>query len=152
MEDKATILDSGDKWLVGAKIVIDAPASEIFKLVANPHLHSQIDGSKKVRGKMIGPEKLSLGSVFFMKMKVGIPYIMKNKVVEYKENTLIGWRTLARNIWRYELKSLDNGSTEVSSWMDGRTAPKFLMKREITWAAKANAKTLVNLKNFVEGR
>ena len=152
MEDKATILDSGDKWLVGAKIVIDAPASEIFKLVANPHLHSQIDGSNKVRGKIIGPEKLGLGSVFFMRMKVGIPYIMKNKVVEYEENALLGWRTLAQNIWRYELKPLDNGSTEVSSWMDGRTAPKFLMKREITWAAKANAKTLVNLKNFVEGR
>ena len=29
MEDKATIVDSGNKWLVGAQIIINAPASEI---------------------------------------------------------------------------------------------------------------------------
>ena len=150
MEQRAEILDSGEKYLVGARIIVSAPAEQIFKVISNPHMHAKIDGSKMVRGEMIGPEKLSLGSVFFMKMKKGLPYVMKNKVVEYRENELLGWKPLARNTWRYELKQLADGSTEVTQWMDGRKAPKFLMDREITWAAKAIAKTLVNLKRVIE--
>jgi hypothetical protein len=43
LEDKATIVDSGNKWLVGAQIIINAPASEIFAIVSNPKMHPQID-------------------------------------------------------------------------------------------------------------
>jgi len=53
LEDKATIVDSGDKWLVGAQIIINAPASEIFAIVSNPKMHPQIDGSKMVKGGLV---------------------------------------------------------------------------------------------------
>jgi hypothetical protein len=91
-----------------------------------------------------------MGDTFYMHMSIGIPYVMRNKVVEYKHNEVIGWRPLARNIWRYELSPISANSTLVTQWMDGRKAPKLLMKREIRWAAKAIAKTLVNLKKIVE--
>jgi hypothetical protein len=150
LEDKATIVDSGNKWLVGAQIIINAPASEIFAIVSNPKMHPQIDGSKMVKGGITGPDHLKMGDTFYMHMSIGIPYVMRNKVVEYKHNEVIGWRPIARNIWRYELSPISASSTLVTQWMDGRNAPKLLMKREIRWAAKAIAKTLVNLKKIVE--
>lgn len=147
---RAEILDSGIPWLVGARIVIDAPAAKVFALVANPKMHPVIDGSKMVKGEMVGPEKLELGSIFWMKMHLGLPYLMKNKVVEFEQDKLIAWMPLARNIWRYEFKALDAHCTEVTEWMDGRTAPKVLMKREVQWSPKAMAKSLVNLKKLAE--
>ena len=150
MEDQALIVDSGNKWVVGAQITINAPASEIFAIVSNPRLHPEIDGSKMVKGGITGPDQLKLGDTFYMHMSIGIPYVMRNKVVEYKHNEIIGWRPLAHNTWRYELKPITANSTLVTQWMDGRKAPKLLMKREIQWAAKAIAKTLVNLKKIAE--
>ena len=152
MEEKAVIVDSGNKWVVGAQIVINASVSEIFAIVSNPRMHPRIDGSKMVKGGITGPESLKLGDTFYMHMNIGVPYVMRNKVVEFKENQVIGWRPLAHNIWRYELKPISANSTLVTQWMDGRNAPKLLMKREVRWAAKAIAKTLVNLKNLVEHR
>ena len=58
LEDKATILDSGNKWLVGAQLVINAPASEIFEVVYNTIMHTQIDGSKTFKGGINGPVQL----------------------------------------------------------------------------------------------
>ena len=150
MEDQAIIVDSGNKWVVGAQITINAPASEIFVIVSNPRMHPEIDGSKMVKGGITGPDQLKLGDTFYMHMSIGIPYVMRNKVVEYKHNEVIGWRPLAHNTWRYELKPITANSTLVTQWMDGRKAPKLLMKREIRWAAKAIAKTLVNLKKIAE--
>lgn len=150
MEDQAIIVDSGNKWVVGAQITINAPASEIFAIVSNPRMHPEIDGSKMVKGGITGPDQLKLGDTFYMHMSIGIPYVMRNKVVEYKLNEVIGWRPLAHNTWRYELKPISANSTLVTQWMDGRKAPKLLMKREIRWAAKAIAKTLVNLKKIAE--
>jgi Polyketide cyclase / dehydrase and lipid transport len=150
MEDQALIVDSGNKWVVGAQITINAPASEIFAIVSNPRMHPEIDGSKMVKGGITGPDQLKLGDTFYMHMSIGIPYVMRNKVVEYKHNEIIGWRPLAHNTWRYELKPITANSTLVTQWMDGRKAPKLLMKREIQWAAKAIAKTLVNLKKIAE--
>ena len=150
MEDQALIVDSGNKWVVGAQITINAPASEIFAIVSNPRMHPEIDGSKMVKSGITGPDQLKLGDTFYMHMSIGIPYVMRNKVVEYKHNEVIGWRPLAHNTWRYELKPISANSTLVTQWMDGRKAPKLLMKREIRWAAKAIAKTLVNLKKIAE--
>lgn len=147
---RAEIVDSGILWLVGARIIIDAPAAKVFALVANPKMHPLIDGSRMVQGEMVGPEKLVLGSIFWMKMHQGLPYVMKNKVVEFEQDKLIAWMPLVRNIWRYEFRALDENRTEVTEWMDGRTAPKLLMKREVSWSPKAMAKSLVNLKKLAE--
>ena len=147
---RADIVDSGIKWVVGARIVIDAPVSKVFAIVANPKMHPVIDGSTMVRGEMVGPEKLELGSIFWMRMRRIVPYVMKNRVVEFEEDKVIGWMPLVRNIWRYEFKALDGNRTEVTEWMDGRTAPKLLMKREVVWSPKAMAKSLVNLKKLAE--
>lgn len=148
---RAEILESGEPLLVGARIVINAPAAQIFKVVANPRMHPKIDGSDMVKGEIVGPEMLSLGASFWMKMNAGIPYAMKSTCVAFEQDRLVAWRPfVARNIWRYELKPLADGTTEVTQWMDGRSALKIAMKGEVKWAPTAMAKSLAKLKELVE--
>ena len=148
---RAEFVSSDSPWLVGASIVINAPASDIFRVVANPRMHPVIDGSNMVKGEIVGPDMLSLGSSFWMRMADGVPYAMKNTCVEFEQDRVVAWRpAVARNIWRYELEPLPDGSTRVTQWMDGRSTAKFIMKREIKWAPKAMAKTLVKLKEYLE--
>jgi hypothetical protein len=57
-----------------------------------------------VKGRFKGPDQLYLGAKFGMKMRLGIPYVITNQVVEFKDNNLIAWQHLLRNVWRYELQ------------------------------------------------
>ena len=64
--------------------VIPAERNEIFDVLVNPFLHSEIDGSGTLRGKVSGPDQLSLDDTFRIKMKTwNIPYRITNTVVEY---------------------------------------------------------------------
>lgn len=102
--------------------VIDAPAERIFAVLADPRQHSLIDGSGTVRDNVSGPEHLELGSKFGMKMRWGLPYRIRNKVVEYEENRRIAWAHLGRHRWRYELEPLDANRTRVTETFDWSTA------------------------------
>jgi hypothetical protein len=150
----AQIVDSGIDRVKSARIVIDAPAAHIFAVIDNPHRHSEIDGSGMVKSNVTGPTELVLGSKFVVGMKqFGISYKQFNKVVEYKKNELIAWNNLSPSIWRYELKRINENSTEVISSYDGRI-PWFLhwyANYEFKWAPKALAETLDRLKSLVEG-
>jgi hypothetical protein len=42
-----------------------------------------MDGSGMVKGVIKGPAQLYLGAKFGMKMKLGIPYVIKNQVIEF---------------------------------------------------------------------
>jgi hypothetical protein len=152
-EIRSEILDTGVPELKSARIVIDAPAAKIFDIIARPTLHPKIDGSNSVKGVNWGPERLSLGAKFGMKMKIGIRYKITNVVVEFKENELIGWRHLGRWVWRYELKATSTNQTEVTESFDGRPSPFqwWLKAREAyPFTEKAIAKTLVRLKKYAE--
>ncbi len=46
---RAEILSLESPFLVGARIVIDAPAMKIFNYLADPHAHSIFDGSATVK-------------------------------------------------------------------------------------------------------
>ncbi len=102
--------------VTGARIV-PAPAAEIFDLLANPRRHAEIDGSGTVKGAVRGPNRLYKGAEFGMRMQIGVPYFIKNTVVEFEENKRIGWRHFARHIWRYELEPVDGG-TRVTETFD----------------------------------
>ena len=152
-EIRSEILDTGVPELKSARIVIDAPAAKIFDIIARPTLHPKIDGSNSVKGVNWGPERLSLGAKFGMKMKIGIRYKITNVVVEFKENELIAWRHLGRWVWRYELKATSTNQTEVTESFDGRPSPFqwWLKAREAyPFTEKAIAKTLVRLKKYAE--
>ncbi len=150
---RAEILNTGETYLIGARIVINAPAKKIFDIVANPYKQQEIDGSGMLRGAVKGPEKLVLGSQFAMNMRWKIAYRIANTVVEYKENELIAWSHLLKNRWRYEFKAIDANTTQVTQWMDGRTArPRIWLKfnRVLQWGPIAIARTLVRLKEMAE--
>jgi hypothetical protein len=150
---RSEILNTGIPELKSAQILIDAPVAKIFEIIANPALHPAIDGSNSVKSVNWGPERLSLGAKFGMRMKLGIKYKITNTVVEFKENELIGWRHLGRWIWRYELKALSPNQTLVTESFDGRPSPfQWWLKTRNAYphAEKAVAKTLVRLKKYAE--
>ena len=107
---------------VSVSRVIAAPPDVIFAVLADPAKHPLIDGSGTVRQAREGdPEHLELGSTFGMDMKMGLPYRIKNTVVEYEPDRLIAWRHMGRHRWRYELTPVDGG-TEVTETFDWSTA------------------------------
>lgn len=152
---RSDIFDTGNPKIKAARIVISTSPTTIFNILANPHRHIEIDGSQTIRSNISGPERLVLGSKFGMAMRLGINYRIKNKVVEYKENELIAWRHFGQWRWRYELKDLGNGSTEVTEIFDGSFAPGLAQlwlnfRDAYPWTQKAVAKSLVRLKEVAE--
>ena len=153
---RAEILSLESPFLVGARIVIDAPAEKIFNYLADPHAHSIFDGSATVKSVISGPRRLSLGARFGMKMKIRIGYRITNEVVEFEESRLIAWRHLMKWIWRYELVDLGGGKTQVSEYFDANECNKgqlwWLKKTQsLTRNPKWMAKSLVKLKTLCEG-
>ena len=152
----AQILDTGKEEVKSARIVINAPAEKIFAILSNPHRHKEIDGTKTIQENISGPDKLVLGSKFGMKMRLGVNYRIQNTVVEYEENSLIGWRHLGRWIWRYELVNIGPQMTQVTETFDASRAPLISkawlsLRKAYPWTQKAVAKTLVQLKSTCEG-
>jgi hypothetical protein len=152
----AQILETGKEEVKAARIVINAPAEKIFAILSNPHRHKEIDGTKTIQENISGPDKLVLGSKFGMKMRLGINYRIQNTVVEYEENSLIGWRHLGRWIWRYELVNIGPQMTQVTETFDASRAPLISkawlsLRKAYPWTQKAVAKTLVQLKSTCEG-
>jgi len=104
---------------VSVSRVIDAPAQKIFDVLADPSMHPVIDGSGSVQGSRGGnPERLSEGAKFGMDMKIGLPYRIRNTVVEFEDGKRIAWRHFGRHIWRYELEPAEGGTkvTETFDW------------------------------------
>ena len=152
----AQILETGKEEVKSARIVINAPAEKSFAILSNPHRHKEIDGTKTIQENISGPDKLVLGSKFGMKMRLGINYRIQNTVVEYEENSLIGWRHLGRWIWRYELVNIGPQMTQVTETFDASRAPLISkawlsLRKAYPWTQKAVAKTLVQLKSTCEG-
>jgi hypothetical protein len=150
IEMRAEIVDTGNPQMAAARIVIKKPASELFDFIATPKNHPKIDGSKMVRGKAYGPKRLSMNSWFVMRQSRIIPYFMPNKIVEFEEGKIIAWRNASPSRWRYEFVALSHDSTQVTQYLDCSHTPSKLAKSELSWAAKAMAKTLVRLKEQVE--
>ena len=153
MSIRAEIFDTGNPRIKSASIIINAPVSKVFDVIANPQMHPIIDGSNSVRSVIKGPSRLTLGSKFGMSMEIGIKYRITNTVVEFEENKLIAWRHLGRWIWRYELKEISPTQTVVIESFDGTKTPlNFWLKarKAYPYTQKAVAKTLVRLKEYCE--
>ena len=102
---------------------MDASAERIFELLADPANHPLIDGSGSVRAsRSSGPRRLELGSRFGMNMRLGLPYRIRNTVVEYEPDRLIAWRHFNGHRWRWQLADLGDGRTEVTETFDWSTA------------------------------
>jgi uncharacterized protein YndB with AHSA1/START domain len=136
-------------------IVVDAPPSVVFDVLADPRQHGRFDGSGTVRSAVTGPTRLALGDRFGMSMRLGVPYTISNEVVEFDPDRRIAWRHVGHHRWRYELEPVGEGATKVSETFDWSTsrAPRLL---ELIGYPATNARsieaTLPRLKAYVEGR
>jgi len=139
--------------------VINAPAKAIFDVLADPSRHADIDGSGAVRDATTGSERLRLGAVFGMNMKLGVKYAMQNTVVEFVENERIAWQPRARNklialvgggrIWRYELEPVDGGTLVRETWDIREEQIKLLIRPMRAKTIEAMTKTLERLDEIV---
>lgn len=136
---------------VSVSRTIAAPPAVIFDVLADPSKHRLIDGSDTVRESTGETHRLAMGSKFGMRMRIGIPYSIKNTVVEFEEGRRIAWQHFGHHIWRYELETVDGGTrvTETFDWEKARS-PRFieLMKYPEKHPA-AMARTLERLDELV---
>jgi uncharacterized protein YndB with AHSA1/START domain len=125
--------------VVSVERVINAPAADIFAIVADASRHPEIDGSGSVKQLKEGaPEKLTLGCTFGMSMKLGVPYSMSNTVIEFEPDKRIAWQTtfagplgriIGGRIWRYELETSGGDSTLVrETWDITQDKQRFMLK------------------------
>ena len=151
---EAEILDMGDDRILSAQIEIDAPPEVIFDILVQPRRHADIDGSRSVQHVISGPERLSLGDRFKVRMRIRISYWVTNTVLEFEPNRRISWAHLLRNRWTYELIPLDSGRTLVRETNDlraaGWRASLSPLSRNLPAGQRSIAKSLVRLKRLAE--
>ena len=141
--------------IISGSVDIVAPAEVVFSILADPRQHSRIDGSGSVRQVLRGPARLSKGATFGMDMKLfGLPYRIRNTVVEFEDDRRIAWRHFGGHRWRYVLEPTDDGTrvTEAFDYSRHGLAPRLLI--ELTGFPARNragiAGTLVKLKEAAE--
>jgi hypothetical protein len=127
---------SGDQRLHATRTIEAAP-EQIFALLADPALHTGLDGAGMLRGLAAGPSPVAaVGDTFFMNMHQSAlgDYQMRNEVTAFELNRLIAWApsihppdALAGIIgdmdpsgyeFRWNLDPAADGSTEVTHTYD----------------------------------
>ena len=105
---------------ISASTTIDAPPATVFAILTDPRQHSRIDGSGSVGAVIEAPDRLTAkGDTFTVHMKMsGLPYKIKNRVVELEADRRIAWRHFGGHRWRYELEPTDDGGTTVKETFD----------------------------------
>ncbi len=126
---------SGSSEQVSTSRVIAADPQALFDVVADPTLHHVIDGSGTVRGVRGGSRKLGLGDRFAASMRIGVPYVISNKVVEYDEGRRIAWAHIGGWRWRYEFEPVEGG-TRVTETFDWSHSPAKPYVRVMRWAER----------------
>ncbi|MHB8341513.1 MAG: SRPBCC family protein [Mycobacteriales bacterium] len=94
---------------VSRTTVLAAAPQAVFDMLADPRRHPEFDGSGSVRAALRAPDRLYLGARFGMRMRLGLPYTIRNTVSEFEEGRRIAWHHPGRHVWRYELESMDGG-------------------------------------------
>jgi uncharacterized protein YndB with AHSA1/START domain len=154
---RAEILETNSPYLSSARIEIDAPAQQIFDLIADPRCHQLFDGSGTLQGSISGPARLHLGAKFGMAMKIRVPYRITNTVVAFEEGRKISWCHLMKWTWNYELTPTSGGGTSVVETFDAREIPGYARRwLSLTGGMAHNpkwiAKSLVRLKAICENK
>lgn len=112
--------------IIRDSIVVETPPEVVFAILADPSAHLEIDGAHSVQGVTSTQtgRTLALGDRFGMKMRIGLlRYAVRNTVVEFEQNRLIGWQHFARHTWRYELDEFEPGRTRVTESWDWSGSP-----------------------------
>ena len=129
---------------VSRSVEVNAPATELFEIVANPRRHHEVDGSGTVGDNIKAPSELVPGARFSTKMKMfGVPYRITSVVTALKPNELIEWRHPVGHHWRWEFTALTPTTTKVTETFDytdaGAIKERLKYYRRMGFA-KSNAK------------
>lgn len=136
---QVSAVDTGPRR-VSRSVEVDAPAHEIFAMVADPRRHGELDGSGTVgEAKVSAPARLTEGAKFSVGMRMfGLPYAITSTVTELVEDRVVEWRHPAGHRWRWQLDPLPGERTRVTETYDySHSAPGALAAR--LGMAKANA-------------
>jgi hypothetical protein len=142
---------ASEEHVVSVERFIAADSQILFDVVADPSLHHVIDGSGSVKGVRGGSRKLGLGDRFSTSMRIFVPYLIVNKVVEYEEGRRIAWAHIGGWRWRYEFEPVDGGTlvTESFDWSHSKAGAYI---RAVRWAERNRVsmeRTLSRLDAFV---
>ena len=134
---------------VSERRVIAAPRQRLFDLVADPSMHPRIDGSGTVRASRDGsPVRLGPGVRFGMSMRMGLPYVISNRVVEFEEGRVVAWMHFSRAVWRWEFADVEGG-TEVTETFDwSRARSRTIMRRFAAGNAVSMRRSLERLEEL----
>lgn len=137
---------------VSVSRVINAPADKIFAIIDNPAQHPAMDGSGTVRAARDGDTHLKLGERFGMDMRMGLPYRISSKVVEYERDRLLAWAHFGGHRWRYELEPTEGGTrvTETFDWSTSKCPPLIELAGYPRKHVPNMEKTLERLASLVE--
>ena len=102
-----------------------------------------------------------MGDTFGMHMKLGVPYSMKNTVIEFEPDRRIAWQTvlsgplgrfIGGRIWRYELEEVDGGTRVTETWDISQDKQSFFLKngKVAEQTAGSMTKTLERLAHITE--
>jgi len=149
-----TAVDAGRNQ-VSRSVEVNAPAADLFAIVADPRRHHELDGSGTVGRNIRAPRRLVPGARFTTKMKMfGAPYRITSTIAAMKPDELIEWRHPVRHHWRWEFAAITPTTTRVTETFDYRDTG--LLKNRLkyygrTGFAKRNAAgieaTLTKLRN-----
>ncbi len=119
---------------------VGRPADELFALVADPKRHGELDGSGTVRDTVKGPDRVSRGDRFSVKMRMyGLPYRITSTVTEVVDGRVVEWRHPLGHRWRWEFEPTETG-TRVTETFDYSTVAGVHAKLlELTGTPKQNA-------------
>jgi polyketide cyclase/dehydrase/lipid transport protein len=114
------VVDAGPRQ-VSRSVEVQAPASELFGLVADPTRHHDVDGSGTVRDNIRAPGNLVVGARFSTRMRMyGVPYRITSTVTALEPDTLIEWRHPVGHHWRWQFEALSPTRTRVTETFDYR--------------------------------
>jgi uncharacterized protein YndB with AHSA1/START domain len=121
-------------------VEVSRPPEVLFALVADPHRHGELDGSGTVRDTVKGPDRVSLGDKFSVRMKqYGVPYRITSTVTELVPNRVVEWKHPLGHRWRWEFVPTATG-TRVTETFDYSTVPGIQAKGlEVMGIPKQNA-------------
>jgi hypothetical protein len=115
------IVDAGPKQ-ISRSVEVNAPASELFAIVADPRRHRELDGSGLVRDNVRGPERLGPGARFSTNMRLGLPYRITSTVTAFKPAHLTEWVHPLGHRWRWEFAAVTPTTTRITETFDYREA------------------------------
>ena len=122
---------------IAAECIVDAPATIVFDVLADPTTHHAIDGTGWVRESRDGEKLTTVGQIFRMAMYHrnfgGMHYTVVNRVEVFDPPNAIAWLPgedtgdgnpeFGGWFWRYDLEALGDSRTKITLTYDWSAVP-----------------------------